>query len=39
MKNASYIKPGQFVNQASISFVLLQKLGNQYLEHADLKSV
>ena len=38
MKNSSYMKPGQFVNQASISFVLLPKLGNQYLEHADLKN-
>jgi len=38
MKNSSYIKPGQFINQASISFVLLPKLGNQYLEHADLKN-
>jgi hypothetical protein len=37
-EKSCYMKPGQFVNQAANSFVLLPQLGNQYLEHADLKN-
>lgn len=32
------MKHGQFVNQALNSFFLLPNLGNQYLEHVDLKN-